>query len=55
MLNYLQQTIKIKQLEELNAELQLALKEQSDELTDTFNYCEMIEGILSARQGGYLQ
>ncbi len=55
MLNYIQQAIKIDQLEDLIKELQLAIKEQSDELTDTFNYCEIIEDILAARQGSYLQ
>ena len=55
MLNYIQQAIKIDQLEDLIKELQLAIKEQSDELTDTFNYCEILEDILAARQVSYLQ
>jgi len=54
-LTYIQQAIKIKQLEEDNAYLQLALTEQRTELTDTFNYCEILEDILAARQGSYLQ
>ena len=54
-LTYIQQAIKIKQLEEDNAYLQLALTEQRDELTDTFNYCEILEDILAAKQGRQLQ
>jgi len=54
-LSYVQQAIKIKKLEEDNAYLQLALTEQRNELTDTFNYCEILEDILAARQGKYLQ
>ena len=54
-LTYIQQAIKIKKLEEDNAYLQLALDEQRVEITDTFNYCEILEDILAARQGRYLQ
>ena len=55
MLNYIQQAEKIKQLEKFIDELQLALTEQRYELTDTFNYCEILEDILAARQGRLLQ
>ena len=43
MLNYIQQAIKIKALEAKNKELQLALKEQSAELGDLYDYDEMVQ------------
>ena len=43
MLNYIQQAIKIKTLKAKNKELQLALKEQSAELGDLYDYDEMVQ------------
>ncbi len=42
-LTYIQQAIKIKQLEEDNAYLQLAITEQRNELYAESNYSEFIE------------